>query len=473
MLATVARGPVDGDGARFYPAEIMLRDLGDGLVMRRATEADAERLGEFNADVLRGQDGRDPAPWMAIWTRDLISGRHPTFRADSALLVEDTRAKSIVSSMVLLSHSWTYGGVPISVGQPEIVGTRTELRGRGLVRAMFDVAHAWSAERGHQLLAINGIPWFYRQFGYEMALELGGGPRLYTAGLAAGVRQEHPPYRVRPATDADAPFLAATSAHGARRYLVTAPRDEAAWRYIVGGRSAGSAMDDRVRIIESQTGEPTGYVQHASRLWGPGLMVREIEARPGVSWRAIAYPVLAYLCETAESYARETKTELGFIDGWMLGSAHPFAGAVQFSTTRRPYAYYLRVPDVAELIRRIAPVLERRLADSAFVGHTGELRLSFYRSGLRMVLADGGIKSVEAWAPSRTAIGLDFGLPSVDERRPSASFPDLTFLQLLFGYRSLDELEAAFPDCLTRGQEPRGLLQALFPKAPSKVWPIL
>lgn len=451
----------------------MLRDLGDGLVLRCATEADAERLGEFNADVLRGQDARDPASWMAVWTRDLISGRHPTFRADSALVVEDTRAKSIVASMVLLSHSWTYGGVPISVGQPEIVGTRAELRGRGLVRAMFDVAHASSAERGHQVLAINGIAWFYRQFGYEYALELGGGPRLYTAGLAASVKQEHPPYRLRPATDGDAPFLAATSAHGARRYLVTAPRDEAAWRYVIGGRSAGSAMDDRVRIIESQSGEPAGYVQHVSRLWGPGLTVREIEVRPGVSWRAIAYPVLAYLCETAESYARETKAELGFIDGWMLGSAHPFADVVQFSATRRPYAYYLRVPDVAGLIRHVAPVLERRLAESAFVGHTGELRLSFYRSGLRLVIAEGRIKTVQPWASPRTAIGLDFGLPSLDQRRPSAAFPDLTFLQLLFGYRSLDELEAAFPDCLTRGHEPRALLQALFPKAPSKVWPIL
>jgi hypothetical protein len=146
---------------------------------------------------------------------------------------------------------------------------------------------------------------------------------------------------------------------------------------------------------------------------------------------------------------------------------------VQITTTRRPYAYYLRVPDLAELIRRIAPVLEQRLADSAFVGHTGELRLSFYRSGLRLVLADGCIKSVEAWTPPHTAIGLDFGLPSADERRPSAAFPDLTFLQLLFGYRSLEELEAAFPDCLIRGPEPRGLLQALFVKAPSKVWPIL
>jgi hypothetical protein len=451
----------------------MRHDLGDGLVMRRASEADAERLGEFNADVLRGQDGRDPAPWMGVWTRDLISGRHPTFRAESALLVEETRSKSIISSMVLLSHAWTYGGVPLSVGQPEIVGTRAEFRGRGLVRAMFEVAHAWSTERGHHLLAINGIPWFYRQFGYEMALELGGGPRIYTAGLAAGVKQERPAYRVRPARDADAPFLAATSAHGALRYLVTAPRDEASWRYIIGGRSAGSAMDDRVRIIESQAGEPAGYLEHVGRLWGPGLAVREIEVRRGASWRAIAYPVLGYLCETAEAYARESKTELGFIDGWMLGSAHPFASVVQFSAMRRPYAYYLRVPDLAELLRRVAPVLERRLAESPLVGHTGELRLSFYRSGLRLVLAAGRLTSVEAWAPPHTTVGIDFGLPSLDERRPAAAFPDRTFLQLLFGYRSLDELEAAFPDCLIRGQEPRALLQALFPKAPSKVWPIL
>src|SRR3989442_16025578 len=197
----------------------MLRDLGDGLVMRRATEADADRLGAFNADVLRGQDGRDPAPWMDAWTRGLISGRHPTFRADSALLVEDTRAKAIVSSMVLLSHTWTYGGVPVSVGQPEIVGTRAEFRGRGLVRAMFEVVHGWCAERGHQLLVINGIPWFYRQFGYEMALELGGGPRLYTPGLAAGVRQTRPPYRLRPATDPDAPVLPAPTPHARPPYL--------------------------------------------------------------------------------------------------------------------------------------------------------------------------------------------------------------------------------------------------------------
>jgi len=441
--------------------------------MRSATPADADALAEFNADVLRFQDSPEPAAVMADWTRDLITGRHPTFRADSAVLVEDTRAKTIVSSMVLLSHTWSYAGVPLSVGQPEIVGTRAEFRGRGLVRAMFDVVHGWSAERGQQLLAINGIPWFYRQFGYEMALELGGGPRLYTIGLAAGVKQAQPPYRVRPATDADAPFLAATSAHAGRRYLLTAPRDAAAWRYVVSGRSAGSAAHNEVRIVESAAGEPAGYLEHPPRLWGTALAVRELEVASGVSWRAIAYPLLAYLCETGEAYAQAAKAEFGSIDAWLLGSAHPADRVIQFSAKRTPYAYYLRVPDLPELLRRLAPVLEQRLAESPVVGHSSELRLSFFRDGIRLRLEGGRLASVQAWAPPRTAAGLEFGMPSADERRPSATFPGLTFLQLLFGFRSLAELENAFPDCLVRTQEARALLGALFPKQPSKVWPIL
>ena len=58
-------------------------------------------------------------------------------------------------------------------------------------------------------------------------------------------------------------------------------------------------------------------------------------------------------------------------------------------------------------------------------------------------------------------------------RQTLATFPDLTFLQLLFGFRSLRELEAAFPDCLVRTPEARALLNALFPKTPSDIWPVI
>jgi hypothetical protein len=52
---------------------------------------------------------------------------------------------------------------------------------------------------------------------------------------------------------------------------------------------------------------------------------------------------------------------------------------------------------------------------------------------------------------------------------PGGFFPEFTFLQLLFGWRAREEIEAAFPDCRTRGDEPPVLIDILFPKLPSHV----
>src|SRR5205085_4539097 len=122
---------------------------------------------------------------------------------------------------------------------------------------------------------------------------------------------------------------------------------------------------------------------------------------------------------------------------------------------RRPTALYVRVPDIAGFIRHVASVLERRLAASPLAGHTGELRLSFYRDGLIMALLRGRLARVDRWQPSLQVTGQEWGMPSHDERRASAMFPDLSFLQLLFGFRSLDDLEAALPDCIVRTTEAR------------------
>jgi hypothetical protein len=45
-------------------------------------------------------------------------------------------------------------------------------------------------------------------------------------------------------------------------------------------------------------------------------------------------------------------------------------------------------------------------------------------------------------------------------------------LQLVFGYRSLGELEHAFADCRATSNDARVLLDVLFPRLPSRVWAI-
>ncbi len=110
-------------------------------------------------------------------------------------------------------------------------------------------------------------------------------------------------------------------------------------------------------------------------------------------------------------------------------------------------------------VGHVKPVLERRLAASVAPGHTGELKLSFYRDGMRLGFQEGQLIRVERWSPS-------------PDDRGHAAFSGRTFLHLLLGSRSLEELEDAFADCRVRGDVARALLPALFPKQPFTIWPV-
>ncbi|MCI0546213.1 MAG: GNAT family N-acetyltransferase [Candidatus Rokubacteria bacterium] len=449
------------------------RELGPDLTMRRATTADAGALAAFNADVLRPQDTAAPHPGFAAWTWDLLSGRHPTHETADTVLVEDRRRRRIVSSLMLVSQTWAFGGIPIEVGQPELVGTDPEYRGRGLVRAAMETLHGWSAARGQLLLAINGIPWFYRQFGYEMALPFGGGPSLAAPAVAAILAEGEGRHRARAANARDAGFLAKADTEAAARYLVTVPRTEALWRFEVEGRSRDSMAARQLAIVETAGGEPVGFLAHLPRLTSGLLRVGSFEVAAGVSWRAVWPAVLAYLQETGQRYAARDGETWDAVNLWQLGAEHPVHRIHHFEGRPGGYAYYVRVPDLPRFVMRVAPVLERRLAESPLVGHTGELTLGFYRGGLRLTFERGRLATAEAWTPAREATGIDFGAPSRDPRRAMAMFPDLTFLQLLFGARDVSELERAYPDAGVRASEARALLLALFPRQESSVWPVL
>jgi len=435
------------------------RDLGDGLALRRATAADAEALIAFNGEIQVDPGSVGPDKGVAAWTRDLTLGEHPTFDVSDFTVVEDTRSGAIVSSLNLISQTWSYSGIEFGVGRPELVGTRPDYRRRGLVRTQFEVIHAWSAERGHKMQVITGIPWYYRQFGYEMALALGGGRVGYQANVPHLKEGEAEPYRVRPATEADLPFIACVSEHASKRYRLACVRDAALWRYELAGRSRDSVHQAELRLIETAGGEPVGFLVYTDHFFGgPKLSVEVYELKPGISWLDVTPCVLRYIEAIREECARRDEREFGsFL--FALGTEHPAyqVASNRLPDVRRPYAWYVRVPDVPDFVRHIGPALERRLAESPLVGHSGELKISFYGDGLRLAFEKGRLTGVEPWSPTHE----DWG---------NAAFPGLTFLQVLLGYRSLDELLYAFPDCGVGSDAARALLNALFPKQASDVW---
>ena len=223
----------------------IIRDLGDGLILRRATMADAEALVEFNSRVHSDDGWDEPDEPIGTWVRDLLIKPHPTVKVGNFTIVEDTKTGKIVSSQSLIPQVWSYAGIEFGVGKPELIGTHPEYRMRGLMRAQLEVIHQWCVERNLVVQVIAGIPWFYRKFGYEMALELGGSRSGYVPSIPKLEKGEGEPYRVRPAASEDLQLIAEMYDYGRKRGLVSCVRDQALWRYELEGHSAGGGSPPR------------------------------------------------------------------------------------------------------------------------------------------------------------------------------------------------------------------------------------
>jgi hypothetical protein len=105
----------------------------------------------------------------------------------------------------------------------------------------------------------------------------------------------------------------------------------------------------------------------------------------------------------------------------------------------------------------IAPALEQRLATSPVAGLSQEIKLDFYRGGLRMVFERGRLVGAEDWQ-----------VP-VYNSAANGAFPPLVFLQVLFGHRSIEDLCKVFPDVWI-SDKARPVLGTLFPTRPSFVF---
>jgi GNAT superfamily N-acetyltransferase len=429
-------------------------ELGDGLLLRWGRPEDADKLAAFNIR-LHSDNADAPDEWLGAWTRDLLSGKHPTTSADFFTVVEDMSSGALVSSQVLIPQTWYYEDIPFGVGRPELIATDEAYRRRGLIRRQMEVAHALSAQIGHLVQAITGIPWFYRQFGYEMAINLGGGRDFFWSRPENNTAVGNENYQMRPAKVEDIPRLNDLYLVHCANSLIRRERTEAIWRYELESADSESIAFLNAHLISDEAGEIVAYVT----IWqhGTAFTIRELGVVPGHSWRSIALFVAGQLKRRAKVLNKEREKPITRIR-FEFDDNHQVVGALggQLEKRRNPYAWYIRVPDLHGFMQHISPVLERRLGESVAAGYTGTLRLNFYRDALQITLEEGKIIEIDRYEPK-------------DWHDAGAVFPNLTFLQLLFGYRSLEELDTALADCFPLNEEAAVLLKALFPKRPSYI----
>ncbi len=437
----------------------MQKQLANGLILRSLSEgyaSDRNRLPQFYADVNSETDNELGKEHTRILTRDLISGHVTTTPDDLFVVVDPAQDNLIASATLLIPQTWRYEDIPIKVGRPEMVGTLRPYRGRGLVRELFTAIHERSAALGHQLQVITGIPYFYRQFGYAMAVDLGEEHASIPLHYLADAKPDtKPAFTLRESTPNDIPDLMRWHDYMARERLLTELRSADEWHYEMVGRNPASGQHMTFLIITNAAGEGVGYLEVFTHLSAKDNQYIECTG---------------YVVGEESSYLETFDDVLRGIKQWGIASYCTCPALLTFSAgihealdsliyrtkggavRGQDYFWLLRVPETISFLRLIQPVLERRLAGSGANRYSGTLKIGFYdMTGICLTFERGKITTIETTA----------GMDGYD-----ISFPWHMLWNVIFGHHGYDDLRAVLPEVWASGKA-AVLLDALFPRKKS------
>jgi predicted N-acetyltransferase YhbS len=151
---------------------------------------------EQNIDIQRKVFG--PGSGVDLLVKKLVYN-HPRMTLKNHFVIK--HHGKTVATLNLIPSEWSIGGILLKVAEMGNVATLPEYRNRGLIRTLVNEYHKEVVNQGYDLSVIEGIPYFYRQFGYEYAIPLDEEIVIQLERLPS----HEPIPEIRPFTDKDIP----------------------------------------------------------------------------------------------------------------------------------------------------------------------------------------------------------------------------------------------------------------------------
>jgi hypothetical protein len=326
---------------------------------------------------------------------------------------------------------------------------------------IFAMLHARSAQSGDRLQLIAGIPYFYRQFGYEYAIAYAGSRKIPFSAIPPLPANTSEAYTLRRATPQDSATILQYYArdcarhHDGHRLAITAPIDATYLEWTM--NTHADAIDPWVPyVITRSDGSSVGYLFTSRMRWlnHIGVWGIFIDGLPLLDsqFASIARGLIALSAVIPAHESAPPQADTLF---FCLGDTHPIYPVIEtYPHTRKVTdAWYVRIDDIPLFINHIAPVLIQRVADSQFAGYVGTIAVSCYRFGFDIQISSGHISAQANAHASTNAVVF---------------YPPLVMVQQLLGYRSCQQLQAHYPDVRVDSTI-APLIDVLFPARPTWV----
>lgn len=394
------------------------------------TNEDVEQFLELMRKVF-GQENVD------VFVRKLID-HHPTMTLNDFFVIK--HHSKVVAGLNLIPLEWSIGEVPLKVAEMGCVATLSEYRHQGLQKKLAKEFHKQAAEQEYDLCAIEGIPYFYRQFGYEYALPLNEETRISLDQIPDYSTELH----IRPFTDADIPKAMPLLTQSQTKFYVHSIRSEQVWKM---QHKTGMAPADKFESYAvEKDGQILAYVRISEKLDAKELILTEASDVD----RYIGKGILKFLKDRAKQHRLETLvSRLSHHDSLT-------EQLITIGATERipPYAWQIRIINYAKIFDKMKLLFEKRLAESASYSHlTEQLNFNFYRFTIQIGVENGKVTKIQK-------------IEECEDR--TIRFNPLVFTKLFCGYRNREELEMTYPDVIVHPTH-KQLIDALFPKLPSYI----
>lgn len=149
---------------------------------------------------------------------------HPTMKLTDFFVIK--HHGKIVACLNLIPAEWSLGGILLKVAELGCVATLPEYRHQGLQRRLMTEYYRQLSEQRYNLSAIEGIPYYYRQFGYEYALPLEEETRIKIDAIP----DYQTAHNVRRFTSNDVRRAMHLLAQTQEKFYVHSVRDEGVWK---------------------------------------------------------------------------------------------------------------------------------------------------------------------------------------------------------------------------------------------------
>ena len=403
--------------------------LNDLVFQHLESDHDVEQHLELMKAVF-GVDSR-----VDIMARKWID-HHPAMSLSDFFVIK--HRNKIVSGLNLIPSIWSIGGVQLKVAELACVATLPEYRHQGLQRRLMSKYHDRLSSQGYDLSAIEGIPYYYRQFGYEYAIPLDEQIRIKLDQIPDFSIK----HKIRPFKTGDIPKAMRLLGQSQRKFYIHTIRAKDTWKMQQETEMVAEYKFEAYVVEEK--GVEIAYLRLNENQPEKTLMLREVTDVD----QAAAQSILGFLKDIGKK--RGLETLVATISGFEPFTEHMVAiGGVK----QPPYAWQMRVTDYAKLFQKIKPLLDKRLASSTYRHITEKISFNFYRYTVQLTIQDGAIIGAQR-------------LETNEDRTIRAN--PMVFTQLLLGYRSREELQAIYPDFIIRPSR-RNLIDVLFPKMPSYI----